>query len=431
MNINQKPNIGAGYIYILSNPSMPNIYKVGLTTGELKKRIQELNSTGVPQTFVVEHVFEVPETKLRSVEQLAHRKLKLKGLHHGKEFFEGQLFDCVIAVQDAIFEIIKIESPDLVGQAKQRAIEKAAKLAKVREKENRERLEKDQLEKNYQKTVSNVREARLNYIKLTRGTNQYSFNLIFFGFLVIFFSAMVAEGFPRHQGKILFISIFLVLAFIIFKINKVVENITTMADMKFPMPIRPVYKPSNIDLDPTLSDVASEKIILTNVLSPVETRRSNENKLNNSVNSRQGQYIGARIIKRNLSFEYDQDAMSDKDIFKSSKRFVYPSSKMKTSISTQSNVTNNLQANLGPKKPLTLKYPHWSEDVGRGGADVVSPKNWLFNRKKNTILNISNGLTIDLNIPRPDEYEIKDGYLIIYYKNKPQAIKMDDIRVLG
>ena len=35
------------YIYILSNPSMPNLIKVGKTTKHPSKRMSELHSTGV------------------------------------------------------------------------------------------------------------------------------------------------------------------------------------------------------------------------------------------------------------------------------------------------------------------------------------------------------------------------------------------------
>lgn len=60
---------------------MPEVYKVGLTTGSVKQRIQELNTTGVPRPFKAEKIFEIPQSTLRDVEQLAHRKLKNKDLH--------------------------------------------------------------------------------------------------------------------------------------------------------------------------------------------------------------------------------------------------------------------------------------------------------------------------------------------------------------
>jgi T5orf172 domain len=43
-----------GYLYILSNSAMPNLFKIGFTTRTIKERIQELPSTGVPGVFEVD-----------------------------------------------------------------------------------------------------------------------------------------------------------------------------------------------------------------------------------------------------------------------------------------------------------------------------------------------------------------------------------------
>jgi hypothetical protein len=37
-----------GYLYILSNNAMPNLFKIGFTTRTITERIRELSSTGVP-----------------------------------------------------------------------------------------------------------------------------------------------------------------------------------------------------------------------------------------------------------------------------------------------------------------------------------------------------------------------------------------------
>jgi hypothetical protein len=134
MSANKEPDFGFGYIYILSNPSMPGVFKIGLTTNSVKRRIQELNTTGIPKSFRAEKIFQIREIHLRNVEQLAHKKLKNKDLHHGKEFFEGLLTDCVQAVEDAIYEITNEHQVDLIGEAKERA------EAERRKKELNERI---------------------------------------------------------------------------------------------------------------------------------------------------------------------------------------------------------------------------------------------------------------------------------------------------
>jgi hypothetical protein len=73
-----------GYVYILSNRSMPGLLKVGYTTRSVVDRVHELNSTGVPTSFYVELYFEVNDA-LKG-ERLLHKAL---GIHHfKKEFFK-------------------------------------------------------------------------------------------------------------------------------------------------------------------------------------------------------------------------------------------------------------------------------------------------------------------------------------------------------
>lgn len=46
-----------GFVYILTNPSMPGLVKVGMTQKVPTERIkdQDLNATGIPTKFVVEY----------------------------------------------------------------------------------------------------------------------------------------------------------------------------------------------------------------------------------------------------------------------------------------------------------------------------------------------------------------------------------------
>ncbi len=141
------PISGKGFIYILSNPSMPNLYKVGLTTNSVKQRIQELNSTGVPRSFHLAKKYEIREDKLLAVERHAHRKLTAKGLHHGKEFFEGPIHVVEAEVEDAIFEIAGETAIDLVGEAAKR---KAESELKAREEKDFQRKVQDRLIKENQ-----------------------------------------------------------------------------------------------------------------------------------------------------------------------------------------------------------------------------------------------------------------------------------------
>lgn len=82
----QKFAVIFGYVYILSNPGMPRLLKVGQTSGSIQQRIDQLSSaTGVPKPFVIEAYFvsSAPkEDERRLHETLASYRLP------GREFFD-------------------------------------------------------------------------------------------------------------------------------------------------------------------------------------------------------------------------------------------------------------------------------------------------------------------------------------------------------
>lgn len=78
-----------GTVYILSNASMPNLLKVGFTTGSVAKRASELSGvTSVPTGFRIEWSLPIVGDP-RAVEQRAHAHLAAS--RHGKEFFKVSL----------------------------------------------------------------------------------------------------------------------------------------------------------------------------------------------------------------------------------------------------------------------------------------------------------------------------------------------------
>ena len=54
-----------GSVYILSNPSMPGLVKIGMTEGDVNERIKQLSSgTGVAEPFVLEASITSTDTDL-------------------------------------------------------------------------------------------------------------------------------------------------------------------------------------------------------------------------------------------------------------------------------------------------------------------------------------------------------------------------------
>lgn len=74
-----------GYVYILSNPSMPGMVKIGKTTRTVEQRCSELHQTGVPTPFVVE--YEVLSPNCTELEAAMHRHLSKSRVDNSREFF--------------------------------------------------------------------------------------------------------------------------------------------------------------------------------------------------------------------------------------------------------------------------------------------------------------------------------------------------------
>lgn len=139
MVADQAPAPDFGFVYILSNPSMPGLYKIGLTTVRVRQRIDELNTTGVPTPFAAERIFQISARHLATVEKSAHKRLRERGFHHGKEFFRASLDTCVRVVEDAIWEFTGEQSIDIVGQARERAAVEQHRRQQEQEERDRAR----------------------------------------------------------------------------------------------------------------------------------------------------------------------------------------------------------------------------------------------------------------------------------------------------
>jgi Zn finger protein HypA/HybF involved in hydrogenase expression len=89
----------SGYIYILSNPSMNNLFKVGFTCREIPERIAELNAaTGVPSPFRLEGWACALDAA--KAEHLIHGELR--NFNVGKEFFNAQLQRIVSVIEGVL-----------------------------------------------------------------------------------------------------------------------------------------------------------------------------------------------------------------------------------------------------------------------------------------------------------------------------------------
>ena len=75
-----------GRVYVLTNESMPNLVKVGMTTRSVTQRMNELFQTGVPTPFELYAEYECPDCS--EVESIVHDRLAECRVGEGREFFD-------------------------------------------------------------------------------------------------------------------------------------------------------------------------------------------------------------------------------------------------------------------------------------------------------------------------------------------------------
>ena len=91
--------MAAGYLYVLSNPSIPDLAKVGKTTREPAQRAAELSAaTGVASPFVL--LYQQPVADCDAAEAWVHDVLTARGWRHAdnREFFSAPLHEIVALV---------------------------------------------------------------------------------------------------------------------------------------------------------------------------------------------------------------------------------------------------------------------------------------------------------------------------------------------
>ena len=90
-----------GYVYILSNPAMPGLLKIGYTERDVQERVKELSNTGIPSPFEIEAVFE--SSKPYQDEQKIHNYFSKFKDSNNREFFN-------IDLKEALNTIVKLLS---------------------------------------------------------------------------------------------------------------------------------------------------------------------------------------------------------------------------------------------------------------------------------------------------------------------------------
>src|SRR5690554_4328923 len=89
----------SGYVYVLMNPSLEGVVKIGMTTREPDERVTELSSaTGVPTPFLL--VYKEYFNDCYQAEKIAHNVLESKRISSNREFFQVPVYDAIKIIQN-------------------------------------------------------------------------------------------------------------------------------------------------------------------------------------------------------------------------------------------------------------------------------------------------------------------------------------------
>ena len=81
-----------GIVYLLTNPVMPGLVKIGMTAQEdVDKRMKELYTTGVPVPFECQFVCRVKKTDCAKIEHALHAAFAPQRINANREFFRIQV----------------------------------------------------------------------------------------------------------------------------------------------------------------------------------------------------------------------------------------------------------------------------------------------------------------------------------------------------
>jgi len=106
-----------GIIYVISNPAMPGIVKIGITNrDDIEQRLRELFTTSLPVPFECEYACKV--TDVAKVEKALHIAFQNSRVNPQREFFKIEPEQAIavlklLAVEDITPEVVKEYEHDL------------------------------------------------------------------------------------------------------------------------------------------------------------------------------------------------------------------------------------------------------------------------------------------------------------------------------
>lgn len=87
-----------GFVYVMLNPSYPDLVKIGLTKRTSEERARELRTSGVPTPFIV--IYDELVSDCVAVEDAIHRRLSGYRVSEDREFFRIPVKEAIKTLQE-------------------------------------------------------------------------------------------------------------------------------------------------------------------------------------------------------------------------------------------------------------------------------------------------------------------------------------------
>jgi hypothetical protein len=119
-----------GRVYVLSNPAMPGLLKIGYTMNTVEGRVKELSiATGVPTEFCIEYQVECRDPA--GLEAYAHTFFQSKRYNGNREFFSISINDAIDVLRHNAIELLAEELSTNAKELKQVKIPATLYLVRV------------------------------------------------------------------------------------------------------------------------------------------------------------------------------------------------------------------------------------------------------------------------------------------------------------
>ena len=165
--------MSTGWVYVLSNPSIPSQVKVGWTKGRPEDRAKELQGTGVPTPFEAETAF-LFSNNADKVERKSHELLREVRVSSGREFFEcdpqfgaEKILDAAKILGEKIYKTEPVLLTDAELRAKAEQARRNAEEAELRRiEEFRKAKEENKKRRQEAKRRANLQKEQIARLEL-------------------------------------------------------------------------------------------------------------------------------------------------------------------------------------------------------------------------------------------------------------------------